>query len=244
MVATNAVSGGLGTNVLPFLRIPSRVTMVAVPPGPISGDRTRIDRRGFVLMHPPLLSHKAARFAESVIRGMTIEAAKYEAVNLAQGMPDFPAPAELKAAACRAIEADINQYAITWGSKNLREALAEHAAWHLGLSVDPETEITVTCGSTEAMLVALLSLINPGDEVDPVAAVLRELLARLCPGRRGSAVRPAPAAAVDLRSRRAGGLPSTTAPRRSFSVTRTIRPVPSSAAPTSKRSPRSAASGT
>src|SRR6516225_5702490 len=116
-------------------------------------------------MHLPLLSHKAARFAESVIRGMSVEAAKYQAVNLAQGMPDFPAPAELKAAACRAIESDINQYAITWGSKNLREAVAEHAAWQLGLAVDPETEITVTCGSTEAMLVALLSLINPGDEV-------------------------------------------------------------------------------
>jgi aminotransferase len=116
-------------------------------------------------MHLPLLSHKAARFAESVIRGMSVEAAKYQAVNLAQGMPDFAAPAELKAAACRAIEADINQYAITWGSKNLRAAVAEHAAWHLGLEVDPETEITVTCGSTEAMLVALLSLINPGDEV-------------------------------------------------------------------------------
>src|SRR4051812_4978525 len=116
-------------------------------------------------MHLPLLSHKAARFAESVIRGMSIEALKYRAVNLAQGMPDFPAPAELKAAACRAIEADINQYAITWGAKDLRQAVAEHAEWHLGLVVDPETEITVTCGSTEAMLVALLSMINPGDEV-------------------------------------------------------------------------------
>jgi aminotransferase len=116
-------------------------------------------------MQLPLLSHKAARFAESVIRGMSVEAARHNAVNLAQGMPDFPAPAEVKAAACRAIEADINQYAITWGSKRLREAIAEHAAWHLGLFVDPETEITVTCGSTEAMLVALLSTINPGDEV-------------------------------------------------------------------------------
>jgi aminotransferase len=116
-------------------------------------------------MLPPLLSHKAARFTESVIRGMSVEAAKHRAVNLAQGMPDFPAPAELKAAACRAIEADINQYAITWGAKDLRQAVAEHAAWHLGLAADPETEVTVTCGSTEAMLVALLSLINPGDEV-------------------------------------------------------------------------------
>jgi aminotransferase len=121
--------------------------------------------RGLDLMQIPLLSHKAARFTESVIRGMSIEARKYGAVNLAQGMPDFPAPAEVKAAACRAIEADINQYATTWGATDLRQAIAEHAGWHLGLAVDPETEITVTCGSTEAMLVALLSIINPGDEV-------------------------------------------------------------------------------
>jgi aminotransferase len=116
-------------------------------------------------MRVPLLSEKALRFTESVIRGMSIEAKKHGAVNLAQGMPDFPAPAEVKAAACRAIMDDINQYAITWGATDLRQAISEHAGWHLGLVVDPETEITVTCGSTEAMLVALLSLINPGDEV-------------------------------------------------------------------------------
>ncbi|MBX6314100.1 MAG: aminotransferase class I/II-fold pyridoxal phosphate-dependent enzyme [Isosphaeraceae bacterium] len=116
-------------------------------------------------MQAPLLSTKATRFTESVIRGMSVEARKYGAVNLAQGMPDFPAPAEIKDAACRAIQADVNQYAITWGAHELRQAIAEHAAWHLGLEVDPETEITVTCGSTEAMLVALLSVINPGDEV-------------------------------------------------------------------------------
>lgn len=116
-------------------------------------------------MQDPLFSRKVGRFTESVIRGMSNEARKYGAVNLAQGMPDFPAPEEVKRAACRAIEDDINQYAITWGSARLREAVAEHALWHLGLTVDPETEITVTCGSTEAMLVALLSLINPGDEV-------------------------------------------------------------------------------
>ncbi|MGP0065445.1 MAG: pyridoxal phosphate-dependent aminotransferase [Isosphaeraceae bacterium] len=116
-------------------------------------------------MQFPLISHKAARFTESVIRGMSIEARRHGAVNLAQGMPDFPAPPEIKAAACDAIEADINQYAITWGAQSLRHAIAEHAEWYLGLRVDPETEITVTCGSTEAMLVALLSLINPGDEV-------------------------------------------------------------------------------
>lgn len=116
-------------------------------------------------MRPPLLSEKSTRFTESVIRGMSVEARKYGAVNLAQGMPDFAAPPEIKDAACRAIQADINQYATTWGSARLREAVAEHAAWHLGLTVDPETEVTVVCGSTEAMLVALLSLINAGDEV-------------------------------------------------------------------------------
>ena len=116
-------------------------------------------------MQVPLLSQKAARFTESVIRGMSLEAARYGAINLAQGMPDFPAPPEIKDAACRAIQGDVNQYAITWGARDLRQAIAEHAAWHLGLEVDPEAEITVTCGSTEAMLVALLSLINPGDEV-------------------------------------------------------------------------------
>jgi aminotransferase len=116
-------------------------------------------------MHLPLISQKAARFTESVIRGMTVEARKHGAINLAQGMPDFPAPREIKEAACRAIEDDINQYAITWGAKNLRQSIAEHVHWHLGIEVDPETEITITCGSTEAMLVALLSLVNPGDEV-------------------------------------------------------------------------------
>ena len=195
-------------------------------------------------MQLPLLSHKAARFTESVIRGMSIEAAKYGAVNLAQGMPDFPAPAELKAAACRAIEADINQYAITWGSTSLRQAIAEHAAWHLGLTVDPETEITVTCGSTEAMLVALLVADQPGRRGDPLAAVLRELLARLRPRRRDAPVRPAPAAGLDASTPTSWPPPSTTGPRRSSSATRTTRPAPSSPATTSRRSPRSAASGT
>jgi aminotransferase len=116
-------------------------------------------------MQPPILSRKATRFTESVIRGMSVEARRYGAVNLAQGMPDFPAPEVIKEAACRAIMADHNQYAITWGAAPLRQAIAEHAAWHLGVEFDPETEITVTCGSTEAMLVSLMSLINPGDEV-------------------------------------------------------------------------------
>lgn len=83
-------------------------------------------------MQLPLLSHKASRFTESVIRGMSVEAARHKAVNLAQGMPDFPAPEEVKAAACRAIQGDVNQYAVTWGAKRLREAIAEHAGWHRG----------------------------------------------------------------------------------------------------------------
>ena len=116
-------------------------------------------------MQDPLLSLKATRFTESVIRGMSIEARKYNAVNLAQGMPDFAAPQVIKDAACRAIQENVNQYAITWGAKPLREAIAEHAAWHLELAIDPETEITVTCGSTEAMLVVMMSIINPGDEI-------------------------------------------------------------------------------
>ena len=116
-------------------------------------------------MQLPLISHKAARFTESVIRGMTVEARSYGAINLAQGMPDFPAPREIKDAACRRIEDDINQYAITWGAKICVRRSPNTPTGTLGLQVDPETEITVTCGSTEAMLVVLLSLINPGDEV-------------------------------------------------------------------------------
>jgi hypothetical protein len=88
-----------------------------------------VHRGGLTGMQYPLISQKATRFTESVIRGMSVEARKYNAVNLAQGMPDFPAPREVKAAACRAIEDDINQYAITWGAKGLREAIADHAGW-------------------------------------------------------------------------------------------------------------------
>jgi len=113
----------------------------------------------------PALSEKASRFTESVIREMTRLAQRYGAVNLAQGFPDFPAPAEIKHAAQEAIAADINQYAITWGSKPLRDAIAEKFARTQGVSVDPESEITVCCGSTEAMISAMLAVINPGDEV-------------------------------------------------------------------------------
>src|SRR4029078_9483811 len=93
-------------------------------------------------------SAKAARFTESVIREMTRLANLHGAVNLSQGFPDFPAPAELKEAAQRAVAADVNQYAITWGARGLREAIARYMTARYGLAVDPERDVTVTCGST------------------------------------------------------------------------------------------------
>jgi aspartate/methionine/tyrosine aminotransferase len=113
----------------------------------------------------PKLSNKAARFTESVIREMTRLAIRHGAVNLSQGFPDFPAPAEIKRAAQDAIAADINQYAVTWGSKSLRNAIAGNFQRTQGLAVDPESEITVCCGSTEAMMSTMMAIINPGDEV-------------------------------------------------------------------------------
>ncbi|HEX9759650.1 MAG TPA: aminotransferase class I/II-fold pyridoxal phosphate-dependent enzyme, partial [Candidatus Acidoferrales bacterium] len=112
-----------------------------------------------------LLSEKAERFTESVIREMTRLAMQHNAVNLAQGFPDFPAPEEIKRAAQEAIGRDINQYAITWGAKSLRAAIAEKFAATQGVSIEPEREITVCCGSTEAMMAAMMAVINPGDEV-------------------------------------------------------------------------------
>ena len=104
-------------------------------------------------------------FRESVIRGMSRLAREHRAINLAQGFPNFPAPDLLKDAAARAIHDDINQYAITWGALRLREAVArKYERWY-GLAADPEREITVTCGATEAMISTLLALVDPGDEV-------------------------------------------------------------------------------
>ncbi len=112
--------------------------------------------------------HTARRthgFRESVIRGMTRLAREYNSINLAQGFPNFSAPEMLKEAAARAIHDDINQYAITWGAQRLRDALArKYHTWY-GLDMDPEREITVTCGATEAMISSLLALVNPGEEV-------------------------------------------------------------------------------
>jgi len=111
------------------------------------------------------VSRKASSFTESVIRDMSRQALAYGAVNLSQGFPDFPAPEDIKRAACEAINADINQYAITWGAKRFREAIAAKTKWQLGLDVDPDREIVVTCGSTEAMIATMLAVIDPGEEV-------------------------------------------------------------------------------
>jgi len=111
------------------------------------------------------LAARTVGFTESVIREMTRLNAVHGGINLAQGFPNFPAPAEVKEAAKRAIDADINQYAITWGAKSLRDALARTYADLYGMPVDPETMLTVTCGSTEAMISTLLALVDPGDEV-------------------------------------------------------------------------------
>jgi len=111
------------------------------------------------------VSHKASRFTESVIREMTREALKHGAVNLSQGFPDFAAPEPIKRVAMQAIADDINQYAITWGAKPFRDAIASKTKWYLGLDIDPETEITVTCGSTEGMIAAMMATVDPGEEV-------------------------------------------------------------------------------
>jgi aspartate/methionine/tyrosine aminotransferase len=111
------------------------------------------------------VSQKASLFTESVIREMTREALKHGAVNLSQGFPDFAAPEDIKRVAMKAIEDDINQYAITWGARDFREAIARKTKQYLGLEVDPETELTVTCGSTEGMIVAMMATVDPGEEV-------------------------------------------------------------------------------
>jgi aspartate/methionine/tyrosine aminotransferase len=118
-------------------------------------------------MRSSRISAKAERFTESVIREMNRLAVAHSAVSLAQGFPDFACPPDLKRAVADAVDADINQYAITWGSKPLRDAIAETTPRHFPGwgAIDPETEITVTCGATEAMIAAMLGLLDPGDEV-------------------------------------------------------------------------------
>ena len=110
-------------------------------------------------------SQKTHLFTESVIREMTRLALQHGAVNLSQGFPDFPAPDLIKDAACEAIRADANQYAVTWGAKPLRDAIAADVTRRHGLPVDPDTQVTVCCGATEAMIATLLGIIDPGDEI-------------------------------------------------------------------------------
>jgi aspartate/methionine/tyrosine aminotransferase len=110
-------------------------------------------------------SDRASRFTESVIREMTRICLKHQGINLAQGFPDFAAPSEVKEAAVEKIRSDVNQYAITWGTSALRQAIADKFAAFNGVEVDPEREITVCCGSTESMIASLMAIVNPGDEV-------------------------------------------------------------------------------
>ncbi|MCX5917643.1 MAG: aminotransferase class I/II-fold pyridoxal phosphate-dependent enzyme, partial [Deltaproteobacteria bacterium] len=110
-------------------------------------------------------SQKALSFTESVIRDMTRVCIRHKGVNLAQGFPDFAAPEEIKQAAIQAIREDYNQYAITWGTPNLRQAIAQKFARYNGVKMDPEKEITVCCGATEGMIASLLAIVNPGEEV-------------------------------------------------------------------------------
>jgi aminotransferase len=117
-----------------------------------------VDTRGRV-------SARAASLTESVIREMTRLALEYDAINLAQGFPDFPAPEPVKQAAIAAIGADMNQYPITWGQPSIRQALAEKYRRWYGMTVDPEREICVTCGATEAMIAAMTGCVDPGQEV-------------------------------------------------------------------------------
>ena len=110
-------------------------------------------------------SKKATQFTESVIREMTRLNHLYGGVNLSQGFPDFAAPAVVKEAACAAIMADVNQYAVTWGAKALREAVAREFTNRYGVAVVADQQVTITCGSTEAMMATMIGIIDPGDEV-------------------------------------------------------------------------------
>lgn len=113
----------------------------------------------------PQTASRLLRFTESIIRDMTRIANQYQAINLSQGFPDFDPPGELIQAAVGALRSGHNQYGLTWGTQRFREALAQKAGRFMNLPIDPDTEITVTCGSTEAMLASLMAVVNPGDSV-------------------------------------------------------------------------------
>src|SRR5260370_2672295 len=112
-----------------------------------------------------MISKRVQGFTESVIREMTRVNNQYDGINLPQGMPNFPPPRELIEAAHRAIDGDFHQYAITWGTRSLRGAIAEKYRKCYGMDVEADRNVTVCCGSTETMLATLLAVLNPGDEV-------------------------------------------------------------------------------
>lgn len=113
----------------------------------------------------PELSNRTADFTDSVIRRMTRLSNQYGAVNLSQGFPDFEPPKEILQRLAEVTKEDFHQYSITWGAQNFRDALAEKHEHFTGIKIDPNSEIVVTCGSTEAMMAAMMSVTNPGDKV-------------------------------------------------------------------------------
>lgn len=143
----------------------------ASPAGFIPNTPERITKEALFNLPAPVetrsrfRSGRAAAMTESVIREMSRVASRYKAINLAQGFPDFEAPPEIKAAACDAINRNINQYPITWGAKPLRDAIAAKYRAHYGLEFDPEREVTVCCGATECMIATMMAILDPGDEV-------------------------------------------------------------------------------
>ena len=127
----------------------------------------------------PSLSKRTENFTDSVIRRMTRISNQYGAVNLSQGFPDFEPPRELLNRLAEVTKEDFHQYSITWGAKNFREALAEKQSRFMGRDINPDEEIVVTCGSTEAMMAAMMTVTNPGDKVIVFMFLLAKLLVHL-----------------------------------------------------------------
>ena len=130
-----------------------------------SAEKTSVRPVEILNRRPRFVSNRTSGFTESVIREMTRLAMEKGAINLAQGFPDFSAPEDIKQAAQQAIADDFNQYAITWGAKPFRDAIAAKSRKWYGLDYDPEREITVCCGSTEGMIASMLAITNPTDEI-------------------------------------------------------------------------------
>src|SRR3972149_972116 len=146
-----------------FPRDPEHLRVAPARGGPGLSEARK--RRASLSIRDRRVSRRVQKFPESVIREMTRIASLHGAVNLAQGFPDFDPPRELVAAAKRALDGGYNQYSITWGAQELREAVAAKAKAFNGIDADPEANLVVTCGSTEAVMAAMLSLVNPGEEV-------------------------------------------------------------------------------